>query len=228
MRRLLPDPLDDISPSVAVTCDPPRRTVDRPWIGLCMITSIDGATAVSGRSGGLSSPADTAMLIALRHRADVVLVGAATVRAEGYGPPRKPGLRIGVVSSRGEGLDFASPLFAGGAAFVVTTLDAPALPVDTVRAGRGAHVDLAAAIGLLDADVVQVEGGARLNAALLDAGLVDEVDLTISPHLAGGGSSRLTAGAAETLDRFTLAHLLEEDGYLFARYIALAAGRAAG
>ncbi len=183
-----------------------------------MIAGADGATAVEGRSGGLSSPTDTAMLLALRRRAGIVLVGAATVRAEGYGPPSRAGLRIGVVSSRGEGLDFASPLFTSGAGFVVTTTDAPELPVETVRSGVRGHVDLVGAVAQLDVGIISVEGGARLNAALLDAGLVDEINLTTSPNVVGGDSSRLTAGAREQPLRLELAHLAEHDGFLFARY----------
>ena len=218
MRQLLPFPIDDVDVDLLAGRPPGNRRPGLPWIALCMIASTDGATAVDGRSGGLSSPTDTAMLVALRRRADMVLVGAATARTEGYGPPSREGLRIGVVSSRGEGLDFTSPLFTSGAGFVVTTTDAPELPVDTVRSGCSGHVDLADAIGRLGVGIVTVEGGARLNAALLDAGLVDEINLTTSPHLLGGTSARLTAGARERSLRLELAHLAEHDHYLFARY----------
>ena len=218
MRRLLPTPLDDVTPLEAYA-DPSRRRYDgRPWLGLCMIASVDGATVVGGSSGGLGNPTDSQVLAALRQHADVVLVGAATVRAEGYGPPKKPGLRIGVVTSRGDGLDYGSPLFTSGAGFVVTTEDAPDLPVETVRAGRG-RVDLVAACRRLDGDFIQAEGGASLNGALYDAGLIDEVNLTISPNLAGGGSPRAVNGAGERLTGMRLAHLFEEDGYLYTRWL---------
>jgi riboflavin biosynthesis pyrimidine reductase len=218
VRRLLPDPADDITPLDAYADDRRRRIDDRPWVGICMVASVDGATVVQGRSGGLSSPTDAAVLSALRSHADVVLVGASTVRAERYGAPRKAGLRIGVVSSKGDGLDFSSELFSSGAGFVVTTLDAPPLPVDTVRAGQG-RVDLAAACRQLDATFVQAEGGATLNGALLDAGVVDEVNLTISPQLAGGLSPRPIDRARDAGIALALAHLLEEDGYLFTRWV---------
>ena len=181
-----------------------------------MVTSIDGATVVEGRSGGLSSPADSELLLSLRSLADVVLVGAGTVRAEGYGAPRKAGLRVGVVTSSGAGLDFESPLFASGAGFVVTTQDAPQLPVDTVRAGHST-LDIRLALQRLDGDVVHVEGGPTLNGALLAADVVDEVNLTFSPHLVGGTSARLTATPVVQLERFRLAHVLEDDDFLFCR-----------
>jgi len=218
MRRLLPTPLDTISPGDAYT-DPARARHDgRPWVGVCMVATVDGATVVGGRSGGLSSPADAAVLRTLRELADVVLVGAGTVRAERYGAPSRKGLRIGVVTSRGDDLDYDSALFSSGAGFVVTAEDAPALPVPTVRAGRG-RVDLAAAVSGLDATFVNVEGGATLNGALLEAGLVDELNLTISPQLAGGSAPRAIVGAHDVGMPLVLAHLLEEDGFLFTRWL---------
>ena len=64
-----------------------------------MIASADGAATVDGRSGGLSGEADHEVFGLLRALADVVLVGAGTVRAEAYRParvaPRWAGLRAG-------------------------------------------------------------------------------------------------------------------------------------
>lgn len=218
MRRLLPTPVDVISPAEAYA-DPARRRHDgRPWVGVCMVASVDGATVVDGRSGGLSNETDAAVLRALRELAGVVLVGAGTVRSEGYGPPGAPGLRIGVVSSRGAGLDYESALFRSGAGFVVTAEDSPELPVSTVRAGHG-RVDLAGVLGQLDVEFVHVEGGPTLNGALLDADVVDEVNLTISPQLSGGDAPRAFAGASPAGRPLELAHLLEADGFLFTRWM---------
>lgn len=219
MRRLYPT-LSDSVPAFVASAEPNRRRHGdgMPWVEVCMVTSIDGATKVGATSGGLSSDADSELLLALRAIADVVLVGASTVRAEGYGVPRKSGLRIGVVTGSGHGLDFTTPLFESGAGFVITTENAPELPVDTFRAGVD-QVDLRAVLGQLGAGFVHAEGGPKLNGSLLDAGLVDEVNLTISPNLAGGDSARLTSGAEEQLQRMTLAHILEDDGFLFCRYL---------
>ena len=63
-----------------------------------MIAIIDGATAVSGLSGGLGGPADQALFAVLRSQADVVPVAAGTVRAEHYGPSKAP---VAVVSGSG-------------------------------------------------------------------------------------------------------------------------------
>jgi len=198
--------------------DVPRpRPAERPWVGVCMVASLDGTTVVDRRSEGLSSEADREVLSTLRGLADVILVGAATVRIEGYGPPRKVGQRVGVVSSSGD-LDLREPLFASGAGFLVMPEDAPARSVDVVRAGVG-RVDLAGALAQLDAGFVQVEGGAILNGELVAADLVDELNLTISPQLSGGDGPRVTAGAPPDARRMQLVHVLEDSGFLFTRYL---------
>src|SRR6516162_9477532 len=69
---------------------PPAR-----WVRANMVASLDGAASVEGRSGGLSNEADQQVFAMLRAHADVLLVGAGTARAEGYGPvrPESEGLR---------------------------------------------------------------------------------------------------------------------------------------
>jgi riboflavin biosynthesis pyrimidine reductase len=185
---------------------------------LCMVASIDGGTVVGGTSRALGSPADASILLGVRDIADMIIVGAGTVRAEGYGPARKAGQRIGVVSTQARGLDPTTPLFTSGSGFVITTEDAGELPIDSVRAGTG-HVDLRAAVRQLDVTFIQGEGGAGLNGSLFDADLIDEVNLTLSPHVVGGDSVRVLHGAAGRLARFELRHVLEDDGFLFTRYV---------
>ncbi len=216
MRRLLPDPAADVEIITSYTAHRPRPT-DRPWVGICMVASLDGSTVVDHSSTGLSSAADQQVLSSLRRLADLIIVGAGTVRAEGYGPPRKPGQRIGVVSRTGS-LDLDTPLFTSGSGFLIVPHDAPPLAVHTVRAGHG-NVDLAEALAQLDVDFVQAEGGARLNGALVEADLVDELNLTWSPQLAGGDGPRLAVGSPPATRRMELVQLLEDDGFLFSRYV---------
>jgi riboflavin biosynthesis pyrimidine reductase len=225
MRQIFPTsaglPVD-----LAALYGSPRPSVDdRPWVGLCMITSLDGAIAVDGRSGGLGNDSDRAVFHMLRTTADVILIGATTAAAEHYGPPSRPGQRVGVVTSTGS-VDTGTELFTSGSGFLVLPEDGPPAPagVDAVRAGRGS-VDLASALRRLDevapaVGFVQAEGGPRLNGALLDAGCIDELDLSIAAGLVGGGSSRIIAGAAESLRAYRLAHVLvDDDGYLFTRWL---------
>ncbi len=221
MRRLFPEPTDPITVAQAYGVDRPAP-IGRPWVGLCMVAAIDGSTVVEENSRALGSPADTQVLVGLRRLAGTLLVGASTVRIEGYGPPSKPGQRVGVVTRTGRGIDLGAPLFTSGSGFLVLPDDAPTYDVDTVRSGRG-DVDLASAVAgigeLTGATYLQCEGGAALNAAMAAADLFDEIDLTVSPLIAGGDGPRLTMGAPPMLHRFDLAHVLEDDGYLFTRYV---------
>jgi riboflavin-specific deaminase-like protein len=217
---------------------------DRPWVLVNMVASVDGATALDGRSGGLGGPTDQRVLGLVRSVADVVVAGAATVRAEGYGPPRTSVERRAQREARGQAplpriavvtgsldLDLGTALFTTDdpRPLVITTTDAPAdrlaataVRADVVEAGTG-RVDLPAALGMLHATgcrTVLVEGGPSINGQFVAAGLVDELCLTVSPRLVGGGSSRIAHGPAGPAEDLVLAHaLLDDDGLLFLRYL---------
>ena len=198
----------------------------RPALRLNMIASVDGATAVDGRSGGLGGPADRRVFAALRSLADVVLVAAGTVRAEHYGPG---GLPIAVVSGSLR-LDWDAPFFTAAThrPIVVTHRRAPA--AEAVRASRVAdvlvagesQVDLARAVTMLGERGfahVLAEGGPSLNGALAGAGVLDELCLTVAPRLVAGDAKRILTGPPLTPPpELTLRSLCEEDGYLFLRY----------
>jgi riboflavin biosynthesis pyrimidine reductase len=180
-----------------------------------MITTPDGAIDVDGRSGPLGGPADQARLKELRAQASVVLVGAGTARAEKYGPPSQSGLHIAVVTNSCD-FDFSSPLFASGAGIIVTHLDAPEVPVPSIRAGHGT-VNLAEIMKQLPHGIVHVEGGPSLNAALLDADLVDVINLTFSPRLVGVRGVSF-AQAPHALRAFTQTSMHTRDDFVFVRY----------
>ena len=194
---------------------------DRPAVVLNMIASLDGRVTVEGRTGPLANAADTEMFHALRGAADAVLVGAGTVRAESYGPMDQ----LAVVVTRS--LDLAPELGllrTPGNRVVVVTPSAGTLPpcaasVSYVRTG-----ELAEALRTLRAEhgvrAVVCEGGPHLNAALVPAGLVDELHLVLSP-LVVGGRDPLTLLEAPALDpprRARLVWLLRAEDHLFARY----------
>jgi len=215
VRRLLPEPAAVIDVATAYA-DPVRARHDgRPWLLVNMISSLDGAVAIDERSGGLGGAGDQRVFGVLRDLADLILVGAGTARAERYGPPKRHGLRVAVVT-RSAQLDWSAPLFSSGAGLVITTEDAPAVPVDSVRAGRGA-VDLPGALTQLGGEVVLCEGGPSLNGDLLAADAIDEWCLTLSPMLIGGGAGRAALSKAAHPSNFRVAHVLEDDGYLFVR-----------
>lgn len=180
-----------------------------------MISTPDGEIDVNGRSGPLGGPADQKRLIALRSEAAVVLVGAGTAKGEGYGPPSKQGLRIGVVT-KSCNVDFSTPLFTSGAGFIVTSHGAPTVPVDSVRAGD-TEVDLRGIIQQLPAGIVHVEGGPMLNAALFDADLVDAINLTWSPRIGGRRAPSLSV-PPHAMRRYSLTDVETNGDLVFVRY----------
>lgn len=219
MQRLYPLPATPITIAEAYGMPRPAISNGGPWVELCMVSSIDGSTVFDGESRGLSSDTDREVLLTLRRFADVIIVGAGTVRSEGYGAPRKPGQRIGVVSRTGA-VDAGSALFASGAGFLIVPEDAPPSSIESVRAGVG-EIDFDAALRSLPGNpaFVHAEGGPTLNGALAAANLIDEINLTTSPQIVGGDGTRLITTAPPMSRRFHLAHLLEDDGFLFSRYL---------
>lgn len=102
MRRLLPDPVDDIGVEEQLEGYRPaeRAGEDRPFVAMNFVATVDGRATIEGRSGPIGSDADTAMLVALRKRFDAVMIGAGTKRVEGY---EGIGRRLVVVESGPEG-----------------------------------------------------------------------------------------------------------------------------
>lgn len=234
MHRLLPGqsgPADEPDADAAYADAGRRPHPDgRPWVLVNMVASVDGGVTtphgVSGGEGGLGGPGDRAVFRALRALADVVLVGAGTVRAEQYRP--RPGVRLAVVTARAA-LDWTWPLWTDAATTVVTTghaaRDVPpgvqVLLADDDHGGVDLHATLLA-LGQAGHRVVLCEGGPSLNGRLLTDDLVDEVCLTVAPRLLAGPATRVATGdtwAAAALERWHLAHVLRESDELFLRYL---------
>ncbi len=191
----------------------------RPWLRANMIASIDGAAAHDGLSGGLANEADKRLFHRLRELSDVVLVGAGTVRSEGYGPAVVP---LAIVS-RTLGFDYSSPLFQGEV-LLITTAKAPGLEearehAEVIVAGDHS-VDHRTALAELHArglTRVLCEGGPLLLGELVAADLLDELCLTVSPMLLGGGTMRILNGPAVARE-LVLAGVRQDGDHLFLRY----------
>ena len=230
VRRLLPAPADDVD--LAEDYGVARRPLpDRPWVVANMIASVDGSAAVHGRTSGLGGPADRLVFHMLRACADVVVAGAATVRTERYRPIREPRPTPIAVISRSLSLDWSMPLFTDAPARTIILTCEAAEPerrrhaagfADVVVAGGGA-VEPALALAALAArghEVVLCEGGPSLLAQLVEASVLDELCLTVSPLLAGGDGPRIVTGATLVAPtRLSLASALEDDGFLLLRYL---------
>jgi riboflavin biosynthesis pyrimidine reductase len=218
----------------------------RVHVVIGMVSSVDGAIALDGLSGGLSGTADKEVFFYLRSIADVILVGASTAREENYGQPRLTDElraqriargqaelpRIAVVT-RSMRIDWSSRLFSdpsspAGLPLVICPqntppeLCAPAAGIaEPLKAGVD-DVDFPSALGQLTergASLVLCEGGPRINGQLLSAGLVDELCLTASPVLVGGRGPRISGwDEPQPALGLDLLSLCESDGVLLLRY----------
>ncbi|WP_028922888.1 pyrimidine reductase family protein [Pseudonocardia acaciae] len=210
--------------------------LERPYVRVNFVTSVDGAATVRGLSRGLSSKPDRRVFGLLRRLCDVILVGAQTARAENYRGARKPNQatgappRIAVVTASAE-LDPAAPLFTDTAVPPLILAASGAPPANLRRlADAGAEVvelgehplTPAALLAELDARGLRrvlCEGGPRLFGELVAAGAVDELCLTITPALVGAGTARMVGSALDAPRGLRLAGVLEEDGVLLLRYL---------
>ena len=195
------------------------RPADRPWIAMSMISALDGSTAVGGTSGALGDDTDRAVLRTMREIADVIVVGASTVRAEGYRAPKRPSLEL-VVLSQTMSFDWDNELWHSPNVAIATTTQSPAAPLG-VRVIRVGHheVDLPALVRELPGDVIVSEGGPTLNGQLLNDDLVDEAVLTIAPFMVAGRSSRVATNDAEHLRRFALSYAIAVEDWVFVRHL---------
>jgi riboflavin biosynthesis pyrimidine reductase len=224
------------------------RSQPAGWLRANMVTSADGAAWLSGRSGGLSGPADRMVFTVLRSLSDLILVGAGTASAERYRPAqadelwaelRPPGVPVPAIAvvTAGLSLDPDCELLAcaapGAQTIVITTASAPddrkaavARHARIIEAGQQ-RVDIVPAIAELHRlgyAGILAEGGPTLLGHLANAGLIDELCLTTSPVLAAGSAGRIVSSPATATDagtsRLSLRHVLADESFLFSRYVS--------
>jgi riboflavin biosynthesis pyrimidine reductase len=238
LNRVLPEPTGEVEAADAYAVPDDRRHVR-----VNMVSSVDGAATLGGRVGALTGPADQRLLLLLRALADVLVVGAGTVRAEGYGPltvdPALAPMRAAsgqsaaprlVVPTRSLDLDLDGAAFTDAVEppLVATTRRAPR---DRVRAAERVaevvvlgdeRVDLRAMLDLLSergARRILSEGGPAVLAGLLAEDLVDELCLAVAPVVTCGAETRITSGPPLPSPLpLHLGQVAEGEEYLFLRY----------
>lgn len=217
------------------------------WVRANFITSLDGAATADGKSGVLGGDGDRALYRLMRELADVVLVGAGTVRVEGYSGAQLGAAERQARNARGQAevppiamvtrsarLDHSLPVFTQTEVppLILTTHESAeearaefaglAQVYDCSAPGDPGTVDLATTLNTLAGlclPRVLTEGGPSLLGALISAGLLDELCLTIAPTLVGGSAKRITDGHDEAITRMRRRHTLtDDDGYLYTRY----------
>jgi riboflavin-specific deaminase-like protein len=242
--RLYPLPAEE-SPGEGIYEDlelPPENPRDpsRPYVIINMVSSVDGRTAVGGRSSGIGDEVDRQTMRTLRSKADAVMVGAGTLRAEklslGLDEPSGKPQPLAVIATKTGDVPLESNLIVGGhqEVLVVTTQDSPEDLEDRLRksvrvlrvpAAPSGAVNLGEALRILKAEyavkLLLVEGGPSLNYALISSNLADELFVTLAPKLLGGTQDEtltiLDGPARVTSDVKLLAvHLTGDE--LFLRY----------
>ncbi|MFI6249795.1 pyrimidine reductase family protein [Streptomyces sp. NPDC051016] len=223
----------------------PESAGREPWLRANMVSTLDGAGQHDGRSQPISGAADMRIFGTLRGLADVVVVGAETVRQEGYRPVRERAEFAGARAAAGQAtvaavavvsasldLDFSLPLFTSPLVPTLVLTGAAAAPdrvaaaeqagARVVTAGDGTGVDpdrAVRALAGLGHTRLLTEGGPRLLGQFIAAGVLDELCLTVSPMLTAGAAQRIAGGPGVAVpQRFELVSLLEEAGFLFGRY----------
>jgi riboflavin biosynthesis pyrimidine reductase len=178
--------------------------------GVVAVPSIDQ----SNRLIAAGSAADRFVMGLLRACADVLVIGSGTLNASsggkwtpnqaypdaasGYDALREtlglaPSLEVVILTGNGA-IDTSHPLFEEGAVVLTTDIGRSLLGNQLPRAstvvalGPGRAVDPIAAVGALRARghrLILHEGGPHVIGSFIEAGVVDELFLTISPLLVG-------------------------------------------
>jgi len=219
-----------------------HATRTRPYVFINMVSSVDGKATVEGKASGIGTAADRQVMRTLRSRADAVMIGAGTLRAEKLslslddedtGPSPNP---LAVILSNTGNVPLESNLVRDERQKILVLLADSAGEAAARDLGRHATVvrvpptsagviDLANAMQVLKAEHeihrLLVEGGPTLNHALISENLADELFITLAPMLVGrqdtDAPTILDGSLTETQELHLLSAYLAGDE-LFRRY----------
>lgn len=189
------------------------REHTRPYVIINMVASLDGKTTLRGKAARIGSRIDRRVMRTLRSKADAVMVGANTLRAErlslGLDGPQSGPQPLAIIVSKAGDVPLEGNLLipdGGQSVLMIVAADAPESAAGRLPPGGrllrapatpSGGVDLGQALSILKAehavDSLLVEGGPGLNHSLISRDLADELFLTLAPKLLGGaGSGALT------------------------------------
>jgi riboflavin-specific deaminase-like protein len=217
-----------------------RAPDDRPFVLVNMVSTVDGRAARDGRSATIGSDADLQRMLDLRERADAVLLGTGTLRAEGYDRLMRREERrrrrvagglsedpLAVILSRRFDVPWDVGLFRAPQQPVLVYTHAEAgeppdvaAPVEVVRLRVPGLTEMLADLRARGVRALLSEGGPTMHGALHAAGVVDELYLTIAPMITGDAEepSIVEGGRLPEAAELELLSIDREGSELFLRY----------
>jgi riboflavin-specific deaminase-like protein len=211
----------------------------RPYLGLNMVSTLDGKATIDWRTKGISSDLDRELFHNLRTQADAVMVGAGTARTERYGRIAKSdelrakrereGLAadpLAIVVSASLNLPADLPLLQqdGQKVLIATGADAVlqdvTAEIEYLRVGDDMPLLLSRLREEHGVRSVLCEGGPTLNSHLFAADLVDELFLTMSPKVAGGAAALTIVAGRDLVEpaELGMVSVATGDSELFTRW----------
>jgi riboflavin biosynthesis pyrimidine reductase len=236
--RLWPNPATNLDLDAAFAdLRLPEPPPARPWIGLNMVTSLDGRAQRNGTADDIGDRADRRLMRLLRVPFDAVAIGVGTLRATGGwtdvpadlaaaretagGTPQPLAVLIagnGPIPTDGRWFETDQPRL------VVVGADGPReVPRAEVLVAPAPHPEpdwLASALRQRGIRSLLLEGGPTVNARFHAAGLIDEVFWTVGPWLLGGEGMPMLAPEppAEAARSASLVSVHRHGDELFLRY----------
>ena len=249
MKQIFPEETE-VDPIDVYNNDLRTPLNSRPWILLNMVNSVDGFISFEGRAGGLSGSADRNIYQIIRGLADIILVGAGTVRAENYKAPKTPEGKLAEFrESRGQEKRPRIAVLSGelnlnpdmGLFAERHPEDKPPLiytKSESLEKNRSQFATSSEIIDFpeeelnvsrvvhdlfnQDAKIVVCEGGPNLNAHLLADDLIDEFCLSVSPRAVGGENPPpFLNHPVDSPVELSLNRILLEEEFLFCRYLTV-------
>jgi riboflavin biosynthesis pyrimidine reductase len=235
---------DPLTPYALVNRAKGPRGLGGCWVLAHMVGGLDGSAAIGGRVAELSEAPDAQLFLLMRALADVVMVGAETVRREGYGPIRLTSAQVSerraagqpaapalAVVSKSLDLNWSSKAFLEPAAesrTIVITCES-ADPKRLQRAREVARVVVAGKdrvdpvqsllrLSELGHRVVLCEGGPHWLGQLVAADLLDELCLSIAPLMGGDALPVSVSPPGAPLTYLKLQNVMRDGDTLFLRY----------
>ncbi|WP_404285798.1 dihydrofolate reductase family protein [Glutamicibacter arilaitensis] len=241
MRALLPNSIPEVDDTYLLTR---YAASQRPFVRFNFVSSIDGSAQRDGLSGGLGSAGDRRIFSLLRRLADVVLVGAGTVRAEGYAGPLIGDADIAWREAQGLSAQPVLAIVSHGLNLepedeVFTLSPVPVLVFTSIQVTEeqrnrfASHVELVEVAEVdhgcdpqeIVADLlarglgfIHAEGGPHLLGQFIAADQVDSMCVSYSPLLLAGSGQRIAHGPRQEARKLEMHSLFEEESMLFCDY----------